>query len=657
MAKYQVDFSGARNIIDPLEGVRNSLQQTSATLGQMIGQDEQRAERLRDEAYRRDVLALQQTAAKRQDRDEQRIIDDRALVAAEKLKVDAQNKLNAEALRGTLGNVGKQDIIEDYNKIPMVNGAVSQADTDKLLAKFNAGAYTTPVNTAGLDTAGLSAVNIANIQEQNRVLAAEALKYAHGRDAVTDARNDRLDKISAQTAAYQRELFNRTTKDYNEQRAYNAGLVKNAGMQVDANPELRQELMRAGGVQAPPKAVADVYDRVKVNKATGRVEGTPADLAVIQAFEAGTTGLINDAFAKRPANIGEISDATAKQFDGTNAYANLEAIKQKMGTETAIAANKAAMAKERTDLLIAGAKSGVTGDGTSSRTGKIDTDPAKSAYAIMQYTDKNPAPQAVKDLALKLQGENYDANQIAAILSASVKTTDSTFGFGGGTSVDTDKVEAAKTSVGTPRNTKEVATQNKAMADRIAEIDRALGTGKLSLNTYAKKMESLQNTPTSSSAETVKEKTAEVAKVTTNTKSSNVGTPVKGLSSEYVYDKGHGRTGRAATIDELPPIIRSELIRNKYNTPSAVNKLNPIDDAEELRRIIDNTPLIGLGSPLHTLAANKLNTYNAERLNYIESKYGRDLYIPGSSAYAISPAEFKKFGDEYDKKYKADSNR
>lgn len=65
MAKYQVDFSGARNIIDPLEGVRNSLQQTGATLGQMIGQDEQRAERLRDEAYRRDALALQQTAAKR----------------------------------------------------------------------------------------------------------------------------------------------------------------------------------------------------------------------------------------------------------------------------------------------------------------------------------------------------------------------------------------------------------------------------------------------------------------------------------------------------------------------------------------------------------------------------------------------------------------
>lgn len=66
MAKYQVDFSGARNIIDPLEGVRNSLQQTSATLGQMIGQDEQRAERLRDEAYRRDALALQQTAAQRE---------------------------------------------------------------------------------------------------------------------------------------------------------------------------------------------------------------------------------------------------------------------------------------------------------------------------------------------------------------------------------------------------------------------------------------------------------------------------------------------------------------------------------------------------------------------------------------------------------------
>ena len=66
MAKYQVDFSGARNIIDPLEGVRNSLQQTNATLGQMIGQDEQRAERLRDEAYRRDALALQQAAAKRE---------------------------------------------------------------------------------------------------------------------------------------------------------------------------------------------------------------------------------------------------------------------------------------------------------------------------------------------------------------------------------------------------------------------------------------------------------------------------------------------------------------------------------------------------------------------------------------------------------------
>ena len=81
MAKYQVDFSGARNIIDPLEGVRNSLQQTSTTLGQMIGQDEQRAERLRDEAYRRDVLAIQQTAAKRDaDKYTQELADRQGLI-------------------------------------------------------------------------------------------------------------------------------------------------------------------------------------------------------------------------------------------------------------------------------------------------------------------------------------------------------------------------------------------------------------------------------------------------------------------------------------------------------------------------------------------------------------------------------------------------
>lgn len=40
MAKAQLDFSGARGIIDPLEGLKTSMQQTNSTLGQMIVQDE-----------------------------------------------------------------------------------------------------------------------------------------------------------------------------------------------------------------------------------------------------------------------------------------------------------------------------------------------------------------------------------------------------------------------------------------------------------------------------------------------------------------------------------------------------------------------------------------------------------------------------------------
>ena len=40
MAKSQLDFSGARGIIDPLEGLKTSVQQTNSTLGQMIVQNE-----------------------------------------------------------------------------------------------------------------------------------------------------------------------------------------------------------------------------------------------------------------------------------------------------------------------------------------------------------------------------------------------------------------------------------------------------------------------------------------------------------------------------------------------------------------------------------------------------------------------------------------
>ena len=42
MAKSQLDFSGARGIIDPLQGLMSSVQQTNSTLGQMIVQDEAR---------------------------------------------------------------------------------------------------------------------------------------------------------------------------------------------------------------------------------------------------------------------------------------------------------------------------------------------------------------------------------------------------------------------------------------------------------------------------------------------------------------------------------------------------------------------------------------------------------------------------------------
>ena len=42
MAKAQLDFSGARNIINPIEGLSKTFQQTSANLGQMISQDEAR---------------------------------------------------------------------------------------------------------------------------------------------------------------------------------------------------------------------------------------------------------------------------------------------------------------------------------------------------------------------------------------------------------------------------------------------------------------------------------------------------------------------------------------------------------------------------------------------------------------------------------------
>ena len=59
MAKAQLDFSGARGIIDPLEGLRASMQQASTNLGQMIIQDETRVRQARQDARqdKQDLLA------------------------------------------------------------------------------------------------------------------------------------------------------------------------------------------------------------------------------------------------------------------------------------------------------------------------------------------------------------------------------------------------------------------------------------------------------------------------------------------------------------------------------------------------------------------------------------------------------------------------
>ena len=59
MAKAQLDFSGARGIIDPLEGLRASMQQASTNLGQMIIQDENRVRQARQDARqdKQDLLA------------------------------------------------------------------------------------------------------------------------------------------------------------------------------------------------------------------------------------------------------------------------------------------------------------------------------------------------------------------------------------------------------------------------------------------------------------------------------------------------------------------------------------------------------------------------------------------------------------------------
>ena len=59
MAKAQLDFSGARGIIDPLEGLKTSVQQTNSTLGQMIVQNEaeKQQELTRARQARQDALA------------------------------------------------------------------------------------------------------------------------------------------------------------------------------------------------------------------------------------------------------------------------------------------------------------------------------------------------------------------------------------------------------------------------------------------------------------------------------------------------------------------------------------------------------------------------------------------------------------------------
>lgn len=291
MAKYQVDFSGARNIIDPLEGVRNSLQQTNATLGQMIYQDDQRAERLRDEAYRRDALALQQTAAQRDTDKYNQELADRAFAQKTFAAYNQAPTRDYSALPSQLTDTDRgKAVIEAMSLTPeeMANptmpSAIAKMKNQQILSDthnesgqtmLESERFKNAVEATAKSTGGMAPLNMWEKQ-----LAMEAAERA-----AMDAKNERAQKAIEELSKDRSELQmaglkNATTLSAAEIRAATSRGSGKSGGTDDSKDSKSPKIYKAADYAATEKLLKENYgfgDETKVANVTAAAAAAKID--------------------------------------------------------------------------------------------------------------------------------------------------------------------------------------------------------------------------------------------------------------------------------------------------------------------------------------------------------------------------------------------
>lgn len=387
MAKYQVDFSGARNIIDPLEGVRNSLQQTNATLGQMIGQDEQRAERLRDEAYRRDALALQQTAAQRDTDKYNQELADRTFAQKTFAAYNQTPTRDYSALPSQLTDTDRgKAVINDMSLTaeelanPTMPSAIAKMKNQQILSDAQDKAGQTMLESerfkAAMATAAKGADGMIPLSMQEKLLGMESAERA-AMSAKSERAQKSVEALSKDRSELQRAgLKDATTLSAAEIRADNS---RNAGKKDSKEPKIP----KATDYEATKKLLNEKYsfgpigDKTKVAEIIAKAAAarmSPDELyGIVSGVE--ERGIIDDTFdkekalneilAKKPVLTGSAYNGSTARTPGKFAsldpmagYAEL--LKQKDTAYKQAVANTANVPLTQADVLAARSAKGAT---------------------------------------------------------------------------------------------------------------------------------------------------------------------------------------------------------------------------------------------------------------------------------------------------------
>lgn len=400
MAKYQVDFSGARNIIDPFEGVRNSLQQTNATLGQMIAQDAQskdeayrrealklqQADKLRDEAYRRDALALQQTAAQREADKYNQELADRAFAQKTFAAYNETPTIDYSTLPAQLANTDRgRKVLEDITLTPeeianpTMPSAITKTKNQQILAdeylKSGQPMLESERFKAAMASTAKGADGMIPLSMQEKQLAMESAERA----AMT-AKSERAQKTLEELVKDRSELQRAGLKDAT---TLSAAEIRSEGHGLGKKDKKDEKIPKATDYEATKKLLNEKYsfgpfgDKTKVDEiiaTAAAAKMSPDELyGIVSGVE--ERGIIDNTFDKEKALLGILAKKPVLTGDaGTGSpartpgkFASLdpmagyaELLKQKDAAYKQAVANAANMPLTQADVIAARNAKGAT---------------------------------------------------------------------------------------------------------------------------------------------------------------------------------------------------------------------------------------------------------------------------------------------------------